>query len=95
MLILYMLLELIAYWSNDTCQPFGENYNWEWCEKSNMQCNQQVATDLCDSGIAYLKAVHYHHVLYECQYFYFAEYSCNQLGRSFYKISTKRENDEI
>ena len=87
------MLGLIAYSSYDSCdiKPFGENYNWEWCDPSNMQCNEQVATELCESGIAYLKAVHYHHVLYECKYSYFAEYSCNQTGRSFKKAVLKEK----
>jgi prolyl-tRNA editing enzyme YbaK/EbsC (Cys-tRNA(Pro) deacylase) len=84
-------LDLVAYWDYGSCGPAGDDHNWDWCHQHSFQCEKEVATDKCDSGIAVLVRTHgtgynsnYNGVtipwgtvsINGCDYAYFAEYTC-------------------
>ena len=79
---------LIAYWDAGSCGPYGNDYNWEWCDTLNGgPCKKQVITSKCRSGIAKLISVKgnefskrskksYRDPKTGCYYMYFATYAC-------------------
>ena len=84
-------IALVAYWDIGSCGPYGDDYNWEWCDTRNGgPCKKQVSTSKCKSGIARLNNVYgnqfargyddlkdnYRDPETGCPYVYFANYIC-------------------
>ena len=90
MIIVFATLELVSYWDNGNCGPYGDDYNWQWCgESTGEPCQQQVTTDQCPSGTADLKivegdqnavGVQDNYKIDDCWFTYYAEYACSQSG---------------
>ena len=90
MKIIFSTLELVAYWDDGDCGPYGDDYNWDWCgANSGEPCKQQVTTDQCPSGTANLKIVEgnqnavdteQNFQLGNCWFTYYAEYQCSESG---------------
>ena len=80
---------MIAYWEQGSCGPYGNDYNWEWCDTlKGGPCKKQVNTPKCQSGIAELTSVkgnefakhpvsnNFQDPKSGCKYAYFATYTC-------------------
>ena len=69
---------ITAYQRGHTdCGPrVSPRYNWDWCQQAEHQCAATVQTDLCDSGAAYKMSDRTSINIDDCQYIYYAQYSC-------------------
>ena len=80
------MLDVVAYWDNEECGPYGDDNNWDWCgANSGEACKQRVTTGQCPSGVAKLDYVEgdqhattaqNNFLLDDCWFTYFATYSC-------------------
>ena len=83
------VVEVVAYWDHGSCGPYGDDGNWEWCDKRyGGPCENQVLTNKCPSGSATLRRVHgnqfakdnnelQNYKLKGCSYAYYATYACD------------------
>ena len=84
--------KVLAYWDYGSCGPMGDDSNWAWCNgRSGGPCQNEVTTSQCTSGIAVLAAVNgdqyatkfsANYVLDDCNYAYYAIYTCKEYSVS-------------
>ena len=82
----FIKTELVSYWDQGDCGPYGNDYNWDWCWKG---CKQEVVTNVCPDGTAQLKTVegdpyattfNKNYQVDGCWFAYYATYACSDSG---------------